>query len=148
MAEIFGVVASGLSLGALAGQVASSILKVKAYLDQFKDAPEDIKTLVDEIDDLYLVLSAIEEDQSSNPYLAGRPDDVAASRCLDHCKSRVERLRRIVEEIGDDLEDLKPMKRKWKAAKLIWKQDRVERYRREVASAAKILTLSYQIYTK
>lgn len=36
MAEIFGLVAGGVSIGALAGQVASSVVKLKSYLDHLE----------------------------------------------------------------------------------------------------------------
>lgn len=70
MAEIFGLVAGGVSIGALAWQIASSVVKLKSFLDQVRDLPEDIALLVDEIDDLYSLLSDIEADQCRNSYSA------------------------------------------------------------------------------
>ncbi|KAE9362569.1 hypothetical protein N431DRAFT_358374, partial [Stipitochalara longipes BDJ] len=41
----------------------------------------------------------------------------------------------IVDEIVVEFEYLKPIKWRWKANKIIWKRDRVEKYRAELASA-------------
>jgi hypothetical protein len=147
MAEILGVIASGVSIGALAGQIASSVVKLKTYLDQVRDAPEDIKILIDEIDNLHLLLSDIEDDQSRNPYSAMLVDNSSALRCLDHCKRGVERLQRVADEMAVNFEDVKPMKKKLISAKIVWKRDKVERYRAELASAVRLLTLACQIYT-
>jgi hypothetical protein len=148
MAEVFGLIASGVSIGALAGQIASSVVKLKSYLDQVRDAPEDITILIDEINDLHFLLSDIEDDQRRNPYSAILLDNKSASRCLDHCKRGVERLRRVVDEMTVEFECLKPMNRRWKAAKMIWKRDKADKYRAELASAVRLLTLSHQIYTR
>ncbi|KIN07099.1 hypothetical protein OIDMADRAFT_109424 [Oidiodendron maius Zn] len=148
MAEAFGLIASGVSISALAGQIASSVVKLKSYLDQVRDAPEDINILIDEIEDLHFLLSDIEDDQCRNPYSAMLLDNNSATRCLDHCKRGVERLRRVVDEMAVEFECLKPMKRRWKATKIIWKWDRVEKYKAELASTVRLLTLSHQIYTR
>jgi hypothetical protein len=47
-----------------------------------------------------------------------------------------------------DFDSLKPMKRKLVSAKIIWKRDRIEKYRAELASAIRLLTLSCQIHTR
>jgi hypothetical protein len=148
MAEVLGVIASGVSIGALAGQIASSMVKLKTYLDQVRDAPEDIKILIDEIESLHLLLSDIEDDQSRNPSSAMLVENKSALRCLDHCRRGVERLQRVADEIAVDFEGLKPMKRKWVSAKIIWKRDKIEKYRAELASAVRLLSLSCQIYTR
>lgn len=148
MAEVLGLVASGVSIGALAGQIASNIVKLKSYLDQIRDAPEDVAILIHEIEDVHSLLSDIEDDQSRNPYLTMLLDNNSASRCLEFCKRGVERLQILVDDIAVDFEHLKPIKKTWKAAKIVWKRDRVEKYRADLASAVRLITLSQQIYTR
>jgi hypothetical protein len=147
MAEVFGLIASGVTIGALAGQIASSVVKLKSYLDQVKDAPEDISVLIDEIECPRFLLADIEDDQRRNPYSAMLLDNNSVSRCLDHCKRGAERLQRVVDEIAVEFGCLKPRKR-WKTAKIIWKRDRAEKYRAELAGAVRLLTLSHQVYTR
>jgi len=148
MAEVLGVVASGISVGALAGQIASTVMKLKSYSDQIRDAPEDIKIMVDEIENLHFLLSDIEDDRSRNLYSEMLVDNTSVLRCWNHCKRGVERLQCVVDEMAINFEGLKPMKRKFVSAKLVWKRDRLDKYRAELASAVRLLTLSCQIYTK
>lgn len=148
MAEVVGVVGSGIAIATLAAQIASSVVKLKSYLDQIRDAPEDISVLIDEIEDVHFLLSDLEDDQRRNPYSAVLLDNHSASRCLDRCKRGVERLQRVVEEIAVDIKSFNPTKRRWNAAKVIWKRDKIEKYRAELAGALRLMTLSHQIYTR
>ena len=54
MAEVLGVVASGVAVSQIAGQVTKSIFKLKQYWGQVQDAPDEIKYLLREIDSLNL----------------------------------------------------------------------------------------------
>ena len=44
----------------------------------------------------------------------------------------------MVDEMAVEFEHLKPIKRRRKATKIIWKRDRVEKYRAELASAIRL----------
>jgi hypothetical protein len=147
MAEVLGVIASGVSIGSLVGQIASSVMKLKSYMDLVRDAPEDIRILV-EIEDLQLLISDIEDDRARNPYTDLLLESGSASRCLAHCRRGVERLRNVVDAMAADFSSMKPMKRNWVAASVVWKRDKVEKYKAELASAVRLLTLSHQIYTR
>ena len=65
MAEAIGVVASGISIVQLAGQVAASIDKLKGYWKQVKQAPSDIEHLMCDIDSLSLIVAHIQNDQGA-----------------------------------------------------------------------------------
>lgn len=56
MAEL-GIAASGIGIASLAIQVGDSILKVRGFWDRVKEAPEDIRYILEEIETLSLVLS-------------------------------------------------------------------------------------------
>jgi hypothetical protein len=103
MAEVIDVVASGISIGTLAAQIALSITKLKSYCDELQGAPEDIASLIDEISDLYLLLADIENDQLRNPMSSLLLDGTAASICLDHCKRAADLLSEITEELALDI---------------------------------------------
>jgi len=60
MAEVLGIITSGMEIRQLGGSVDSSIIKLKEYSDQVKDAPGEIRQLLLEIDSLNLILSHIE----------------------------------------------------------------------------------------
>lgn len=148
MAEVLGVVASGVGIGSLVGQIASSVMKLKSYMDLVKDAPEDIRILIDEIEDLQLLISDIEDDRARYPYPDLLVKSGSALRCLAHCRRGVERLRHVVDRMAVDFSSITPLKRKLVAASVIWKRDTIEKYKAELASALRLLTLSHQIYTR
>jgi hypothetical protein len=62
MAEVMGVIASGTSIAQIAGQVTSSIVKIKDFWDQIKTAPDDINYLLKELDSFSLILQHIRDD--------------------------------------------------------------------------------------
>ena len=148
MAEVLSIVASGVSIAAFAGQIASSVLKLKSLIDQVKDAPDDIKLLIDEIETFQFLLVEIEEDQSRYPYSEMLAGSQSASRLLQNCQRGVEQLQKVVDEMATDVENIKPLKRKLLTAKIVWKRNKIEGYRNALASSVRLLTLSYQIYTK
>jgi len=148
MAEVIGLVASGVSIGALAGQIASSIIKLKSYREAMHDAPSDILILLDEIEDLHVLLSSIEDDQSRHTYSNLLLDESAASRCIEHCQRGVQRLKDVVDDIAREIESQKPFRRRIGAIKMVWRQDRLEKYRAQLASAVRLLTLAHQVYTR
>lgn len=148
MAEILGVVASGVSIAAFAGQIVSSIMKLKSYIDQVKDAPEHIRILVDEIDDLQLLLSELSDDQSRYPHQEMLAGNKSVMRSLESCQRGVDRLRWVVDEIASDFGMLKPMRRKLISVKVVWKKGKIEKYRADLAATVRLLTFAYQIYTK
>lgn len=51
---------SGVSVASLALQVGDCVMRLKGFWDAVKDAPEDIKHLIEEIQTLSLVLSDFE----------------------------------------------------------------------------------------
>jgi hypothetical protein len=61
MAEMFGVVASGISVVSLAFQVADSIKKLKDFCDLVKGALEDICLTLNEIEAMTAVLGDIDK---------------------------------------------------------------------------------------
>jgi hypothetical protein len=68
MAEVLGKVASGISVAQLAGQITSSIIKLKNYWNQIQNAPSDINRLLREIESLNLILCHIQDDRARWEY--------------------------------------------------------------------------------
>jgi len=147
MAEVLGVLASGISVGTLAAQIVNSVTKLKSYWDEIKEAPEDIKLLIEEIEDLQLLLTEMEEDQRGNPMSSMILDSSSASKCLSLCKRGADTLKLLVEDLGADIEAPARLKRKWASAKVVLKKDKIEKYKSRLGSAIRLLSLSHQYYT-
>ncbi len=149
MAEVVvGVIASGISIGTLAAQITSSIIKLKSYWDQVQDAPEDMLDLIEELEDLNQLLIDIEEDQRQNPMSNLILDPSSSSRCLQHCKRGATRLKELTDSLSEDMKGNSRSKRKWASVKLVLKKDKTDRYRMKLQRVISLLNLSHQIYTR
>ena len=147
MADVIGVISGGITIAALAAQVTSSVAKLKQYWDLIQDAPEEIRYLIEEVEDLSLLLADIEEDQIRNPISSIILDITSASRCLDHCKRGADRLRELVEDLGANLNSSNNLKKKWGSAKVLLRKDKIEKYKTDLERAVRLLSLSHQCYT-
>ena len=148
MAEVLGVVASGISIGALAAQVATSLTKLKSYWDQIQEAPEDIASLIEEIEVLQLLLADVEDDQRRNPVSSLLLNGATASRCLDHCKRAADQLSGLTEEVGSDIQSSGKLRRKWASTKVVLKKDKLDKYRSKLERTIRFLSLSQHSYTR
>ena len=147
MAELVGVVASGISIATLAAQVANSVIQLKRYWSELKEAPEDICLLIEEVEDIQLVLSTIEEDQRCNPISRTALESISASRCLERCKKGADLLKNLADELSAEVTSTSTRKKAWAAAKVILKKDRLEKYKSRLERAIRLLTVSYQSYS-
>jgi hypothetical protein len=140
MAEAIGFVASGISIGQLAAQVTACTLRLKAYWDEIKKAPTEIKYLVREIDALSLILFQIQDG-----YTGG--ENVYLQHSLELCRDGAEELKQLVDEmeiklsLGDGR-----WKRKVGAAKVVLKKAEIKRLKGRLESAVSLLGLAHQSY--
>ena len=148
MAELVGVISSGIGIATLAAQITDSVIKLKSYWDQLKDASEDLQLLIEEIEDLNLLLSEIEKDQQRNPLSSRLLGSTAASKCFEHCKRGADRLKELTTELGLEIKAGGRWKKRWASAKVVLKKDRLEKYRSRLERASRSLSLAHQIYTR
>ncbi|KAI9735408.1 MAG: hypothetical protein M1818_006414 [Claussenomyces sp. TS43310] len=92
MAEVIGLVASGISIGTLVAQIGSSILKLRNYWSEVGNAPETISSMLEEIEVLHSISANIEDDQARNLTSAPVLDSALAKRCLTQCQKAADRL--------------------------------------------------------
>lgn len=148
MAEAIGVVASGVTIGALATGITSSILKLKSYWDQVQNAPDNVHDLIEELEILSCLLADIEDDQRQNPMSSLILDATSTSRCLQHCKQGADRSKEMTDNLSADLDASNKIKRKWASAKVVLKKNQMDRYKSKLERVIRLLSLSHQIYTR
>lgn len=142
MAEVLGVVASGISVASFAIQLADSIKKLKDFVDDVRDAPEDIKYTIHELDTLNLQLADIEKELQQNP--ASTSNDTSLQQCLSLCQKGTSALDSIVKDLESEMKT-----RKRRTAVKTWlKKGILEKYDKRLERAKSSLMLSYLIYTK
>jgi hypothetical protein len=140
MAELLGVIASGISVASIAIQVGDSVLKLKSFWDTITNAPEDIKYLINEIETLSLILSDIgkSEKQGDLP-LVGLE---SAKKCLELCEKGSGILEAVVKELDEKIGKGKRIG----GFKAALKKGMIERLRDRLRSAQFMLMLSNQTY--
>ena len=148
MAEAIGFVASSVAIGTLATGITSSIFKLKSYWDQIQDAPDDIRDLLEELEDLGCIIADIEEDQQRNPMSSIILDSTSSSRCLQRCKQGADRLKDLVDDLSTHVGSSNQLKRKRASAKVVMKKAQIEKFRARLERAVRLLTLSRQLYTR
>lgn len=150
MAEvIIGVVASGITIGALAAQITSSTIKLKSYWSQVQNAPEEMQDLIEDVELLSHILAEIEDDQRRNPISNLILDTTSTSRCLSYCKEGADQLIVLIDELNRDLDaSTGKLRKKWASAKVVFQKEKIERYRARLERAVRRLSLSHQMYTR
>jgi hypothetical protein len=146
MAEIAGVVASGISIGTLAAQVASSIIKLKSLWNELRDAPDDIKDLVEKAEILNNILLNLNDDDPSP--VIGYEQQQSRVECLRHCRAASKKINLLVEELHAEMEKSKGLRRKIVSAKLILRKDQVKKYKSRLKGTVRLLSLSEQCYIR
>jgi hypothetical protein len=145
MAEILGVVASGISVAQIAGQVASSIIKLKDYWNQISDAPTDINRLLREIESLNFILCHVQDDWASFEH--GK-SNLGIQKSLELCIEGADELCALVNRLREKVEVNRGWKRKLGAVKVVLKKEEIKEMKRRMKSAISLLSLSYQCHTR
>jgi hypothetical protein len=128
--------------------VAVSVAKLKSYWDLLEDAPEDIQRLIEEVEILSLILDDIKDDQVQNPISSLLLDGTSLSRSLQHCKMAADRLRLLTDDMGSSIDTSHHLKKRWASAKVLLKKDKIKKFKVELESATRLLSLSHQNYTR
>ena len=142
------VVASSITVGALAVNVANSVVKLKNCWDSIQDAPEDIQFLIERVDILSQILRDVEEDQTQNSMSSRLLDDSTASKCLKTCKAAADRLTQLTEKMAMSIDTSRQLKRKWISAKVVLKKDKILKFEKELQFCISLLQLSHETYTR
>ena len=125
---------SGLGVGSLALQIGDCVIRLKGFWDVVKEAPEEIKNLIEEIETLSLVLSGFEGGE--------HPEHDATSRCFQLCKRAVGILDSLVKEVESEITKRKRVG----SVKAVLKKGEIEKLRQRLATAQSMLMLSNNIY--
>jgi hypothetical protein len=125
---------SGLGIASLALQVSECIMRLKSFWDYVKDAPEEIKHLIEEIKTLSLVL--LDFDTSEHPR------HEATSRCYQSCKKAVGTLDSVVKEVESEIKKRKRVG----SVKAVLKKGEIEKLRERLVTMQSMLMLANNMY--
>jgi len=141
MAEAFSVISGGLSVVSLALQIADCIKRLNDFCDLVKEAPDEVRLALGEVEVLSLVLQDIEysvHDQS--PRLPAVK--AAVMRSLYLCRVSGDALLALVRDLNSDMAGGK----RWPSLKAALKIDRMTKFRVRLEGAKTTLMLANQCY--
>jgi len=141
MAEL-GVVSSGLGIASLAIQVADSVMKLKSFIDSVREAPEEIKYIIRQIEALNLVLSGCDTEDDEAEV------SEAVSNATKTCQVLMCRAVGGLELVLKELEVAISKKRVIGSLKTILRQSTVDKLRQRLRDAQDFLVLSNQYYSQ
>lgn len=140
MAEMLGIVAGGMGVASLAIQIEDSVMKLKDFWNAVKEAPEEVKYLIEEIETLSLVLSEIRANGDDDDKT--RVSSVSLKMCLDLCQRGAEILGTVVREAEQEI----VKKRRIGSLKMVLKKGLVDKLRDRLKTVQLMLMLSNQTY--
>lgn len=139
MAEILGVVAGGVGIAGFAAQIISSVQQIQDFWSSIRDAPADIKSLLDELTLLSEMLDDIDIDEQT---MRGQ---VVATKAARYCQTAAKSIDAVVRDLADGLQMTKGRKQ-WAAVKAVLKEKRMARSLQQLERAKAMLILAYQCY--
>lgn len=147
MAEVFGVVVSGITLAQLSGEILSNGLKIKGFVSDIYDAPESLHILLDQLQILGQVFQELDHSHDiSVASMIDLPSQASLLTATSHCKKAVERLNSLAQDLAGQIEASRGMRQKIGRIRVVLKKDTLAKYERHLQSAVTLLSLAQQAY--
>ncbi|KAG9526791.1 hypothetical protein KCV07_g253, partial [Aureobasidium melanogenum] len=140
MAEVFGVVASGIGIAGVAAQAIDGIRKLQAFCNDIRDAPEEIKYLTTELEILLGTIANIETQIQRNSTLCGNMDPTPALRFVDQS---VRSLNAVIEKLNAEI----VQKRRMGSMKMAWRKKVLESHLMKIERSKTSLSLAVTAYS-
>jgi hypothetical protein len=137
LAEALGAAASIAGLASLALQLGGSIVKLKRFCDSVREAPEELRDTIREIETLRLVFRGLEQEQEFVPSLAW----TLIATCVTPCVRQAEK----IAEITDVLDQSTRKNGLVGAVKAALKQNQLQELFAKLERAKVSLMFAYQV---
>lgn len=141
MAEVLGVVSSGFAVASLALQLVAVSQKLHTFWQSFEDADSRVENIKKHLVTLHAVSSHIAETCEREPHIRCGEWVV---KSLEICKSRTEKLTRMVENVASDRRSTSRWTKTWVTVRAILKEKPIEKIERQLETDIKILMLTLQ----
>lgn len=153
MAEVLGIVASGLSVAQIAGSILTTGFKVKTLLREVKDAPHGMRDMLDHIELLTPILCEAttndEESAGTNPPLLPATSHLrqALHNSLTACQAAGEQLEILAGALKSQIDAARGgVRRKRAMVKVVLKKGTLAQYEVRLQRAIQLLTLAQSTY--
>ena len=143
MAEVVGIIASGAGIATLGGQILESVFKLQQIFTDIRDAPEELRSILEEIAIVTNVLIECSQQSRSSP--SGATQSGARDQALLYCESACRGLFAIVSEIEDGIRGSK-FRSKWYSFQAVVKAKRIAGFVARLERAKSTLALAQLMY--
>jgi len=136
MAEVLGIVASGVSVAQIAGQLLGCVQQLRTLCRALRDTPGELQGILDELEilgEVFYQLGALKTDSSQPGYSALRAS-------LGHCRTAASKLETIAIAGSQPLQDNK--KRAWFLMKAVLKREEVRELKDQLETSKSLLHLA------
>lgn len=148
MAEVLGVVASGIAVAQIAGQITGSIVKIRSYWSQVEKAPAEINYLLREIESINLMLQHMQDDRSQQSLQQLSTQNLCVQRSLELCRECATELSDLVNGLAMKVRGTKGWRKKVGSAKVVLSKEDIKTSKRRLKTSVSLLSLSYQYHTR
>ena len=148
MAEIIGIVASGISIGTLAVQIVGSFQHILDLHSTIKDAPENIQSLLKEIELLGNVLSEIEDEETQPTQTQTSSTRQAVCTTTKYYQEAADCISHVKRDIAGYFPSKSSRRRYWIAVKTVMKEKELIKCLMRLERAKSLLNLALQCYTQ
>lgn len=145
MAEVFGAAASGLGIAGVAFQLADGIKKFTDFCNAVRDAPDEIKDVVSELEDLHNLFAEIGQQYDRQQNMPHAPVvGLSLPRALARSERNLLELRMLVKDMEADIK-----KRRTRGSiKVVLQEKTLLKYKERVRRAQDSLVISYNSFCK
>lgn len=151
MAEVLGLVASGLSVAQIAGSIVTTSIKVKALLDEVRDAPDNLKDMLDHIELLTPILC---DATTTSDESAGTTNSLPLAatshlqQALTRCQAASEQLELLARSLINQVDTARGgVRRKRAMVKVVLKKSTLAEYEKRLQRTIQLLNLAHDTYT-
>lgn len=143
MAEVVGILGSGAGVGSLGCQIFKSIYKLQQVLTDIRNAPQELKTILEEIALVTTILIQISE--RPHLYTIGRSQSVARDQAVIYCETACRQLFAVVSEIENEIGESK-CRSQWHCFQTVLKAKKIKDLVNRLDGAKSILALAQLMY--
>lgn len=144
MAEMLGIITGAITVVETAGQAGSSILKLKRLWDEVKDAPQKIKSLIDELERYKPLLDSLDAEFEQIEHIVS--NNPAAKASTGYCRQAMSGLEALIQDFEKEVESKRNIKRGVAKVKVVLKKGVIEKYREQMQNALDVVKLAQQTY--
>jgi hypothetical protein len=143
MAEVIGLIASGISISALVVQISESVQKLHTFYASVQNAPKDIKDTLDELEIFSQILFDLKDDFEERCKINAKGGSVV-ERCLRSCEVAAEELTAILMQLDHDL-FVGGARRHWASIKRVLKKQTINEMHSRLERAKSMLNLAVSL---